>query len=105
MTGSDLNSSAKPWLVQQRTSKIVYQEFHDQVSQKHFSFQNTKTVPPIYQEFHLQVSQQRFDDASGSSIDICSLNLLCTIFSKSAYIIKHNWRPLSNNENVKIKFC
>ena len=32
MTGSDLNSSSKPWPIQHRTSKVVYQEFHDQVS-------------------------------------------------------------------------
>ena len=31
MTGSDLNSSSKPWEVQYRTSKIVYAEFHEQV--------------------------------------------------------------------------
>lgn len=30
MTGSDLNSSSKPWEVQYRTSKIVYAEFHEQ---------------------------------------------------------------------------
>ena len=34
MTGSDLNSSSKPWPIQHRTSKVVYQEFHDQVSWK-----------------------------------------------------------------------
>ena len=34
MTGSDLNSSSKPWEVQFRTSKIVYAEFHEQVSQQ-----------------------------------------------------------------------
>ena len=34
MTGSDLNSSSKPWEVQFRTSKIVYAEFHEQVSQE-----------------------------------------------------------------------
>ena len=32
MTGSDLNSSSKPWEVQFRTSKIVYAEFHEQVN-------------------------------------------------------------------------
>ncbi len=31
MTGCDLNSSAKPWWVQERTSKVVYAEFHEQV--------------------------------------------------------------------------
>ena len=31
MTGSDLNSSAKPWDTQFRTSKVVYAEFHEQV--------------------------------------------------------------------------
>ena len=31
MTGSDLNSSAKPWYIQEKTSSVVYQEFHDQV--------------------------------------------------------------------------
>ena len=31
MTGSDLNSSSKPWFIQERTSSVVYQEFHDQV--------------------------------------------------------------------------
>ena len=36
MTGSDLNSSSKPWPIQHRTSKVVYEEFHDQVSQKGF---------------------------------------------------------------------
>ena len=30
MTGSDLNSSSKPWTVQFRTAKIVYAEFHEQ---------------------------------------------------------------------------
>ena len=32
MTGSDLNSSSKPWKVQQKTSVVVYKEFHEQVS-------------------------------------------------------------------------
>lgn len=31
MTGSDLNSSSKPWPVQKKTSDIVYAEFHEQV--------------------------------------------------------------------------
>ena len=31
MTGSDLNSSSKPWTVQKKTSDIVYAEFHEQV--------------------------------------------------------------------------
>ena len=30
MTGSDLNSSSKPWLTQFNTSKLVYTEFHEQ---------------------------------------------------------------------------
>ena len=30
MTGSDLNSSSKPWVVQRRVSDIVYAEFHEQ---------------------------------------------------------------------------
>ena len=30
MTGSDLNSSSKPWLTQFTTSKLVYTEFHEQ---------------------------------------------------------------------------
>ena len=37
MTGSDLNSSSKPWEVQFRTSKIVYAEFHEQVIYRVFS--------------------------------------------------------------------
>ena len=32
MTGSDLNASSKPWYIQEKTSEIVYEEFHDQVS-------------------------------------------------------------------------
>jgi len=32
MTGSDLNSSAKPWSIQERTTQVVYQEFHEQVT-------------------------------------------------------------------------
>lgn len=31
MTGSDLNSSSKPWTVQRKTADIVYLEFHEQV--------------------------------------------------------------------------
>ena len=31
MTGSDLNSSSKPWTVQRKTADIVYAEFHEQV--------------------------------------------------------------------------
>ena len=31
MTGSDLNSSSKPWKTQFNTSKLVYAEFHEQV--------------------------------------------------------------------------
>ena len=30
MTGSDLNSSSKPWMTQFNTSKLVYTEFHEQ---------------------------------------------------------------------------
>ena len=32
MTGSDLNSSSKPWQTQLNTSRLVYAEFHEQVS-------------------------------------------------------------------------
>ena len=32
MTGSDLNSSSKPWDVQFNTSKVVYEEFYEQVN-------------------------------------------------------------------------
>ena len=32
MTGSDLNSSSKPWQTQLNTSRLVYDEFHEQVS-------------------------------------------------------------------------
>ena len=32
MTGSDLNSSSKPWQTQYSTSQLVYAEFHEQVS-------------------------------------------------------------------------
>ena len=31
MTGSDLNSSSKPWQTQFNTSQLVYAEFHEQV--------------------------------------------------------------------------
>ena len=31
LTGSDLNSSAKPWGIQEKTTQVVYQEFHEQV--------------------------------------------------------------------------
>ena len=31
LTGSDLNSSSKPWNVQVKTTQVVYEEFHDQV--------------------------------------------------------------------------
>ena len=31
MTGCDLSSSSKPWGVQEKTTKVVYQEFHEQV--------------------------------------------------------------------------
>jgi hypothetical protein len=34
LTGSDLNSSAKPWDIQYKVSKNVYTEFHDQVWQE-----------------------------------------------------------------------
>lgn len=34
LTGSDLSSSTKPWSVQERTSSVVYQEFHEQVKLK-----------------------------------------------------------------------
>ena len=30
MTGSDLNSSSKPWAIQRKVSDIVYAEFHEQ---------------------------------------------------------------------------
>jgi hypothetical protein len=33
LTGSDLNSSAKPWDIQYQVSEKVYAEFHDQVCQ------------------------------------------------------------------------
>ena len=33
MTGADLNSSSKPWFVQEMTSKVVYEEFHEQVNE------------------------------------------------------------------------
>ena len=36
MTGSDLNSSSKPWYIQEKTSSVVYQEFHDQVMDAFF---------------------------------------------------------------------
>ena len=44
MTGSDLNSSSKPWPIQHRTSKVVYEEFHDQVSQKGFKMNISITI-------------------------------------------------------------
>ncbi len=31
MTGADLNSSCKPWQIQERTTEVVYREFHEQV--------------------------------------------------------------------------
>ena len=31
MTGSDLNSSSKPWEIQVKTTKVVYEEFYEQV--------------------------------------------------------------------------
>ena len=31
LTGSDLNSSSKPWHIQRKTSDVVYAEFHEQV--------------------------------------------------------------------------
>ena len=37
LTTSDLNSSSKPWWIQERTSKVVYEEFHEQVSSRRFS--------------------------------------------------------------------
>ena len=40
MTGSDLNSSSKPWEVQFRTSKIVYAEFHEQVRMQEIARQD-----------------------------------------------------------------
>ena len=39
MTGSDLNSSSKPWYIQEKTSSVVYQEFHDQVMDAFFRVQ------------------------------------------------------------------
>ena len=36
MTGCDLSSSSKPWGVQEKTTKVVYQEFHEQVFMKLF---------------------------------------------------------------------
>ena len=45
MTGSDLNSSSKPWETQFRTSKLVYSEFHEQV--KHLKHcQSSKIAKP-----------------------------------------------------------
>lgn len=35
LTGSDLNSAAKPWAIQYRTAQIVYSEFHEQVLPLH----------------------------------------------------------------------
>ena len=32
LTGSDLNSSSKPWDIQVKTTQVVYEEFHDQVN-------------------------------------------------------------------------
>ena len=34
LTASDLNSSSKPWAVQEKTTKVVYEEFHEQVNIK-----------------------------------------------------------------------
>ena len=31
MTGCDLSSSSKPWSVQEKTTKVVYDEFYEQV--------------------------------------------------------------------------
>ena len=31
MTGADLNSSSKPWFIQEKTASLVYAEFHEQV--------------------------------------------------------------------------
>ena len=36
MTGADLNSSSKPWTTQQRTTGVVYREFHEQVMIRDF---------------------------------------------------------------------
>ena len=36
MTGCDLSSSSKPWGVQEKTTKVVYQEFHEQVFMQFF---------------------------------------------------------------------
>jgi hypothetical protein len=41
LTGSDLNSSAKPWDIQFNVSKNVYAEFHDQVC-------HPNTCLPVY---------------------------------------------------------
>ena len=42
LTGSDLNSSSKPWNVQVKTTQVVYEEFHDQVNKylKEFTHMN-----------------------------------------------------------------
>ena len=58
MTGSDLNSSAKPWFVQQNTSKVVYQEFHDQVSQT--AFKNIFCFWRVFRVFSVQSVFARF---------------------------------------------
>ena len=34
LTGSDLNSSSKPWDVQENTTQVVYDEFHEQVNKR-----------------------------------------------------------------------
>ena len=52
MTGSDLNSSSKPWDVQWRTAQIVYAEFHEQVEyflciMKYVNYNTSKAVKYI----------------------------------------------------------
>ena len=33
MTGADLSSAAKPWSIQEKSAAVIYQEFHEQVTQ------------------------------------------------------------------------
>ena len=37
MTGADLSSAAKPWSIQEKSAAVIYQEFHEQVTQNCFS--------------------------------------------------------------------
>ena len=70
MTASDLNSASKPWPVQARTSKVVYEEFHEQVSLRRFSsLQLRFTVVVLHPDVvksgllnfaHLVIRQERF---------------------------------------------